>query len=114
VSVDETSAAELAANRVVWEDRPVAVRFVSEEDASQLPLRKEPVRSGMLRIVEVPDFDLSACGGTHVPRTGVVGIIAVAGVERFKGASRVTFVCGARALRSHGLLRDVVRPRAYR
>jgi alanyl-tRNA synthetase len=56
----------------------------------------------------VPDFDLSACGGTHVPRTGVIGVIAVAGWERFKGASRITFVCGGRALRSFGHLRDIV------
>jgi len=108
VTSDEISAAELEANRVVWEDRPVTTRFVTAEEASELPLRKESVRSGTLRLVEVTDFDLSACGGTHVPRTGVVGIIAVASAERFKGATRVTFVCGGRALRSHGTLRDVV------
>jgi alanyl-tRNA synthetase len=108
VTAAEIDRAEAEANRVVWEDRTVAVRFVSAEEAAGLPLRKEPVRGGTLRLVEIADFDLSACGGTHVPRTGVVGLIAVAGVERFKGASRVTFVCGGRALRSHGALRDVV------
>jgi alanyl-tRNA synthetase len=92
----------------VWENRPVTVRFVDEAEAARLPLRKEPVRSGELRLVEVADFDLSACGGTHVPATGVIGLIAVAGWERFKGGTRLTFVCGGRALRSHGRLRDVV------
>ncbi len=108
VSAAEVDRAEAEANLVVWDDRPVQVRFVTAEEAAELPLRKEPVRGGTLRLVEVPDFDLSACGGTHVSRTGVVGVIAVAGVERFKGASRVSFVCGGRALRSHGALRDVV------
>ena len=108
VSGSEVDRAEAEANRVVWEDRPVVVRFVSGEDASRLPLRKEPARSGTLRIVDVEDFDVSACGGTHVPRTGVVGMIAVSAVERVKGASRVSFVCGGRALRSHRALRDVV------
>jgi alanyl-tRNA synthetase len=108
VSAAEIDRAEAEANLVVWDDRPVDVRFVTAEEAAQLPLRKEPVRGGTLRLVEIADFDLSACGGTHVLRTGVVGVIAVAGVERFKGASRVTFVCGGRALRSHGTLRDVV------
>jgi alanyl-tRNA synthetase len=84
------------------------VRFASEEEAARLPLRKEPVKTGLLRLVEVADFDLSACGGTHVPATGVIGIIAVAGWERFKGATRLTFVCGGRALASHAKLRDVV------
>ncbi len=54
------------ANRVVWEDREVSVRFVSADEAARLPLRKEPVREGTLRLVEISDFDLSACGGTHV------------------------------------------------
>ena len=108
VSAPEIERAEADANLVVWDDRPVGVRFVSAEEAAGLPLRKEPVRGGTLRLVEIPDFDLSACGGTHVSRTGVVGLIAVTGVERFKGASRVSFVCGGRALRSHAALRDVV------
>jgi alanyl-tRNA synthetase len=107
VTPAEIAAAERAANEVVWADRPVDVRFASEAEARALPLRKEPTRTGLLRLVEVPDFDLSACGGTHVPRTGMIGVIAVAGWERFKGASRVTFVCGRRALASYGHLRDV-------
>ncbi len=108
VTAAEISRAEAEANRVVWENRAVTVRFVDEAEAARLPLRKEPVRSGQLRLVEVADFDLSACGGTHVPATGVVGIIAVAGWERFKGGTRLTFVCGGRALVSHARLRDVV------
>ncbi|HET9369950.1 MAG TPA: DHHA1 domain-containing protein [Vicinamibacterales bacterium] len=108
VTAAEVAAAEDEACRIVWEDRPVEVRFVSEEEARALPLRKESLRTGELRLVEIEDFDLSACGGTHVPTTGRIGIIAVAGRERFKGASRITFVCGGRALRSHGRLRDIV------
>jgi alanyl-tRNA synthetase len=38
----------------------------------------------------------------------MIGVIAVAGWERFKGATRLTFVCGGRALRAHAGLRDVV------
>jgi alanyl-tRNA synthetase len=106
VTPAEIAAAEDAASRVVWEDRAVVVRFADVEEAARLPLRKEPTRQGPLRLIEVDDFDLSACGGTHVPRTGMIGVIAVAGWERFKGASRVTFVCGGRALRSHAALRD--------
>jgi alanyl-tRNA synthetase len=107
VSPAEIAAAELEANRVVWDDRPVLVEFADEKEASLLPLRKEPVRGGVLRLVEVSDFDLSACGGTHVPRTGMIGIIAVSGWERFKGGSRVAFVCGQRALGAHSRLRDI-------
>ena len=108
VTPGEIAEAGREANRVVWENRPVSVRFVSDEEAATLPLRKEPVRTGRLRLVEVSDFDLSACGGTHVPHTGMIGIIAVAGWERFKGATRLTFVCGGRALRAFDASRDVI------
>jgi alanyl-tRNA synthetase len=96
------------ANRVVWDDRPVTIRTVSPEEAARLPLRKEPVRSGPLRLIEVADFDLSACGGTHVARTGEIGIIAVSATERFRGGSRLTFVCGGRALRAFRTQRDAI------
>lgn len=108
VSVREIAAAEDAANAVVWDDRPVTVRFVSESEAATLPLRKESMRTGTLRLVDITDFDLSACGGTHVPSTGRVGMIAVSSVEKVKGGSRVGFVCGGRALMSHRAHRDRV------
>jgi alanyl-tRNA synthetase len=96
------------ANRIVWEDRAVAVRFASEDEAKALPLRKESARQGELRLVEVPEFDLSACGGTHVARTGAIGLVAVTATEKFKGGLRLTFVCGGRALRAVRQLRDAV------
>jgi alanyl-tRNA synthetase len=96
------------ANRVVWEDREVSVRFVSADEAARLPLRKEPIREGTLRLVEIRDFDLSACGGTHVSRTGAIGIVAVTQSERFRGGSRITFACGGRALRTFRGYRDAV------
>jgi alanyl-tRNA synthetase len=98
--------AEDEANRVVFADRDVVVRFVSAAEAAVLPLRKEPSRTGTLRLVEVPDFDLSACGGTHVSRTGAIGNIAVSAWERYKGGTRVSFVCGGRAVRAFRELRD--------
>ena len=71
-------------------------------------MRKKPTREGILRLIEVTDFDLSACGGTHVARTGAIGMIAVAGAEKFKGGTRVTFACGGRALRVLRTLRESV------
>lgn len=104
----ELARVEREANRIVWEDRPVGVRVVSEEEAARLPLRKEPARTGRLRIVDVDGYDVSACGGTHVARTGAIGVIAISGTEKYKGGLRVEFVCGARALGAFGALRDTV------
>ncbi len=102
------AAAEAEANRVVWEDRPLHIRTVSGGDAAALHLRKEPARTGPLRVIEVEDFDRSACGGTHVARAGEVGVIALRSWEKFRGGLRVEFVCGGRALREFRVLRDTV------
>ena len=107
LSAAEIAAAEDEVNRVVWLDREVRVCFVAQEEGVALALRKESSRSGTLRLIEVPDFDRSACGGTHVSRTGAVGIVAVTGFEKFKGGARVEFVCGSRALTRLREWRDV-------
>ncbi len=106
VSAGEIARVESEANRIVWEDRPVSIRFAGAAEAAALPLRKASVRQGELRIIEVEGFDVSACGGTHVARTGAIGIIAVVASERFRGGSRIEFACGTRALRSYRELRD--------
>jgi alanyl-tRNA synthetase len=108
MSAAEIAAAETEANRIVWEDRPVGIRFATAEEAAAMPLRKEPARGGTLRLIDVEGFDLSACGGTHVARTGAIGIIAIASWERFKGGQRLSFLCGGRALGGYRALRDSV------
>jgi alanyl-tRNA synthetase len=108
LSREDLAAAETEANRVVWEDRPVAIRFVGAGEAAALPLRKETAREGTVRLIDVEGFDLSACGGTHVASTGSIGVIAVGAVERFKGGQRVEFVCGGRALDRFRSLRDTL------
>jgi len=90
-------AVELA-NNVIWEDRSITIMNVTADEAANLPLRKEPARSGDLRLIEIEGFDLSPCGGTHAVRTGEVGMIAVRTWERAKGLTRIEFVAGTRAL----------------
>lgn len=97
---------EAAANRIVWEDRPIERHWVSETDLARFALRKPPPAEragsgGRIRIVEIPDWDVSACGGTHTRRTGEVGVIKVVRWEKVRGHLRFDFVCGARALEDH-------------
>jgi alanyl-tRNA synthetase len=106
VSPADLERAVDAANEVVWENRLVTIRFASADEVLVMKLRKEPVREGTLRLIDIQDFDLSACGGTHVDRTGSVGVIAVTATERIRGGSRLTFVCGNRALRAFRSYRD--------
>jgi alanyl-tRNA synthetase len=101
LSAEAVASAEDLANQIVFEDRPVLVREVEEADLANLELRRPAKKHGRIRVVEVEDFDRSACGGTHVRRTGEVGPIKVRRWERFKGGTRVEFYCGWRALRDY-------------
>ncbi len=93
-------AVELA-NEIIWEDRPVHIREATREEAENLPLRKDSEREGQLRLIEIENYDLSPCGGTHAARTGEVGIIAVRSWERAKGLVRIEFLAGGRVLRDY-------------
>lgn len=99
--VDDATAraAEDRANEVIWEDRPVEARFVSPDELGAIPLRKPPTVERAVRVVSVPDFDHSACGGTHPRSTGAVGLLHVRRRERRGRETRIEFVCGGRALR---------------
>jgi alanyl-tRNA synthetase len=89
------------ANQTIWRNLPIAIREVTAEEAGALPLRKEPAREGELRIIEISEFDLTPCGGTHANATGEVGMIAVRGWERAKGLTRIQFMAGLRVLNDY-------------
>jgi alanyl-tRNA synthetase len=108
VTAAEVAKAEDDANRVVWEDRPVSIRFATAEEAAAMGMRKESDRTGTLRLIDVQDYDLSACGGTHVERTGAIGAIAIGGSEKLRGGSRVEFLCGDRVVQRFRLWRDAL------
>lgn len=93
--------AEDLANSIVFDDREVRIHEVTPEQAARLPLRKESFITDSIRVIEIADYDFSPCGGTHVKRTGEVGLIAVRGWERAKKMMRVHFVCGVRALHDY-------------
>jgi len=99
VSAEQARKAELLANQVIAEDRPVEIRFVPLEEARQLGLRKlPPKQTGDLRLIDIGNFDLTACGGTHVRATGQIGSILLRKIEKVKQGVRVEFVCGLRAV----------------
>jgi alanyl-tRNA synthetase len=99
LSAAQAQKAELLANEIIAEDRPVNIRFVPLEEARQLGLRKlPPKQTGDLRLIDITDFDLTACGGTHVRATGQIGSILLRKIEKVKQGVRVEFVCGLRAV----------------
>ena len=101
VTAKQLEAAEALANQVIAEDRPVEIRFATHDEARTLGVRKiPPAEREKLRLIEVRDFDLNACGGTHVRCTGQIGGMLLRKTEKVKQGVRVEFVCGLRAVRT--------------
>lgn len=92
--------AERAANQVLFENRPVSVRYGTADQLSQLGVRKEVERAGLLRAIEIESADLQPCGGTHVRSTGQIGMVLVRRSTKVRQDWRVEFVCGGRAERA--------------
>jgi alanyl-tRNA synthetase len=90
--------AEALANRILAEGRGVRAYEVEPAEVESLGLRKPPAARGRIRIVDIADFDRSACGGTHVSNTSEIQLIKILGTERVRENLRVEFVCGTRAL----------------
>ena len=96
---EQIEQAERLANEIILENRPVEIRFVTRDEAGKLGLRKLPVADrDELRIIDIRDFDLSACGGTHVNQTGQIGCILLRKTEKVRQGWRVEFVAGQRAV----------------
>jgi alanyl-tRNA synthetase len=99
LKVGQVEEVELFANRIVQENRPVEIRYVTQAGAQELGLRKPPrTDKDELRLIDIRDFDLSACGGTHVTNTGQIGSILLRKFEKVRQGWRVEFVCGQRAV----------------
>jgi alanyl-tRNA synthetase len=111
VSEEDLRRVEAAANRVIYEDRPMRPTWVERDEAEAMLARGElrklpPERAGRMRgwmrICEMEGVEFNACGGTHVRSTGAIGGLLVRRVEKVKQGQRVEFCCGLRAVRAAG------------
>ncbi len=111
ISEEEVENVERRANEIVFQDREIKCYFIPEEKIESVPLRRPPKKKGLIRVVEVSDFDFSACGGTHVARAGEIGLIKILRLERIRNNIRFEFICGKRALedylRKNRILREL-------
>jgi alanyl-tRNA synthetase len=96
---EQVESAERLANEIILENRSVDVRFVTRDEAGRLGLRKlPPTERDELRLIDIRDFDLTACGGTHVAHTGQIASVLLRKVEKVRQGWRVEFVAGQRAV----------------
>jgi len=101
LDADTIEFVEALTNQILYENRDIITHLVAPDELSRFPIRKLPDVEGVVRVVEIKDFDYSPCCGTHCASTGEIGIIKIVKVENYKGGSRVYFLCGSRALKDY-------------
>jgi len=105
---EDVENVEKLANTIVFQDRKIKTYFVKEERIKSIPFRKPPTKKGLIRVVEIDNFDYSACGGTHPFRTGEIGLIKITKKERIRDNIKFGFLCGRRALRDYSLKNRII------
>ena len=98
IPAEDLHELELAANQIIWQDVPVNVLFPDEEELKEIPYRSKIELEGLVRIVDIPGADTCACCGTHVRRTGEVGMIRIFSSEKHKNGVRLEILSGQKAL----------------
>lgn len=98
LSDGEIRAVEDRANGAIRDDLAVRAFWTTADELSAYNLRRPTTRAGKIRLVEIDGYDLVACGGVHLPRTGMLNLVHTAGVERIRGRLRLSFKIGERAL----------------
>ena len=108
LSPEAWQAVEALANQIVIEDRSVRSWFPEPDELTALALRKLPDVEGKVRVVDIGGFDITACGGTHVARSGEIGLIKIVRYERRNNTTRLEFKCGVRSLLDYRDKNDVI------
>jgi alanyl-tRNA synthetase len=109
ISQDMALEAERGCNNAIWAGHEIRTYEVSDSEIGTVPLRRTPKVSGMIRVVQIGDYDYSACGGTHLRSSSEVGMVKILKLERIKsGATRVYFICGSRCLSDYRFKHDFV------
>lgn len=98
LSEDDICKVENLVNKAVWNNLEIKVSFPSKEELSEIKYRSKIEIEGQVRLVEIPGIDICACCAPHVKFTGEIGIVRVVNFERYKGGTRVSILCGERAL----------------
>ena len=115
LSDEQAREVEDAANAVIFANRPIEAKFVETDELAAYELRKAPgAEFEQIRLVSIADCDCCPCGGTHLRRTGEVGLLKIRGWENRKNNIRVEFACGYRALADYRLKHELARSLANR
>ena len=97
VTMEELAVVEAQVNAAIWANLETKISYYDSEDACPIDYRSKKAIEGRLRLVEFPGVDICACCGTHVTRTGEIGLVKLLSVVKFHQGVRIELVCGKRA-----------------
>lgn len=98
LSWKQLAEVEKEANETIYADLPILVSYPDDKELAQITYRSKKELTGQVRIVNVPGRDICACCGTHVARTGEIGIIKFFSMINYKGGVRIWMASGLKAL----------------
>ena len=90
---------EAEANRYIYADHAIDIQFHRGAELDAINYRSKKPLEGDVRIVAFPGADCCACCGTHVARSGQVGLVKFLSVQKFREGVRIELLCGGRAYR---------------
>ena len=90
---------EQRANRYIWENHAIEITWPTREELAHIPYRSKKALEGPVRLTGFPGADLCACCGTHVVRSGQVGLVKFLSVQKFRDGVRIELLSGKRAHR---------------
>ncbi|MEM5593187.1 alanine--tRNA ligase-related protein [Niallia circulans] len=105
---EQITQLENSCNSYIMKNLEIKTHIITHEQVSKFPLRKRPKVTGDIRIVEIDDWDFSACAGTHVGRTGELGVFKIFKTEKHRGQTRVFFLSGWRAIRDYQTAQSIL------
>lgn len=98
--IDAEGLAEIEAktNAYIWTDALVEELHPTESELKELDYRSKKELTGDVRIIRFPGVDTCACCGTHVKRTGEIGMVKLVSCQKFHEGVRIEMLCGKRAM----------------
>ena len=108
ITKEQLRMIEDESNQAVFKNLPVKIGFYEKEEIEEVDYRSKIEIKGKIRLVEVEDYDICACCGTHVAHTGEIGFIKCTNIERHRGGVRITILCGERALKDYNEKQEIV------
>ncbi len=106
---EDITTLELEVNRIIYEAHEVKCYYPSSGELDRIEYRSKKEIDGAVRLVEMEDVDVCACCAPHVRNTSEVGLLKVVGYENYKGGTRLSILCGMRAVKDYIEKHDIAK-----